>query len=527
MKHFIDKLRHIYIPVLIASVLFVVLYTLLHWYLVIDLKLFSPKEDLVQFWLPMGLPWIIILVWISPRIKQLQLATKRGGSWASMYYGVVWFAMAIPTIVAQFYLQTATGKLTVLDNINTINKSPATRYYKVKDLYIDRSYACVYGSTEVSGRYNEDLDLYLHIALPIFASADDTAGTECAAWLGKKYHETISNDQSDAEKDKKWEEFATRSEKELNEADLTEFAYLENEGNTNDHDKYNKAIARTPRYTSASNMVLRAETEPFEARNGEKLGWVFRSYAICMLLLLVMLIRPKMSDTAVKDDSDMSAKEFFSLFVLAKGYAATPIIMDLNIIVFLCMVVKGLGFVSFHADDLLYWGANYGPATMGGQWWRLLSSAFLHSGIMHLVANMYGLLFAGMFLEPIIGSRRFTIIYLVTGILASVTSMWWHVAVVSVGASGAIFGIYGALLILLVKGIFPTAASKGLLISAGIFVGYNLLMGMAGNTDNAAHIGGLISGILAGLLFYPTLKAEKERMEHEKQRDLIDDTGDI
>jgi membrane associated rhomboid family serine protease len=101
-------------------------------------------------------------------------------------------------------------------------------------------------------------------------------------------------------------------------------------------------------------------------------------------------------------------------------------------------------------------------------------------------------------------------VYLVTGLLASATSLWWHHAVVSVGASGAIFGLYGTFLALLVTQVFPKEFSKAFLTSTLFFVGYNLVMGLAGGIDNAAHIGGLVSGFCIGLLLSPRLKREAE-----------------
>lgn len=528
MNDFARKTRVIYLPILLISALFITLYTLLHWSLILDMKLFSLKEDMVQFWLPFGLSCLPIIIWIRPRIKLLQLERKNGKNWATFYYCVIWFAIAIPTVIAQFYIQTATGKLTKLENMADINGHAATKYYTAKDYFVDLNQPCYYGSSEVSGRYNEDLNFYIHVALPILASEEDTAGSTCVAWLGVEYSKTVSNNLSDEKKEKEWTAFAEVSDRKLNDVNIDGIIYLEREGNTDDHDKYIKAIAKTPRYTSKGNVVLVARYEPFDARNGETLGWIFKTYAICMLLLLVMLIRPKMSETVVKSDEDTSTRELLALLVPSKGLAATPIIVDLNLLVFLLMAFKGLGFVSFHTDDLLYWGANYRPAVENGQWWRLFSSTFLHGGIMHLIANMYGLVFAGMFLEPVIGTRRFAIAYVATGLLASGASLWWHPATVSVGASGAIFGIYGVLLLMLLRGIFPKGAGAALLASTAVFVAFNLLMGLAGNgIDNAAHIGGLLSGLLIGQLFYPALKKEKEAEEKVEKTTLVDDTGDV
>lgn len=130
---------------------------------------------------------------------------------------------------------------------------------------------------------------------------------------------------------------------------------------------------------------------------------------------------------------------------------------------------------------------------------------------MHLMANMCGLLFVGVFLEPILGRLRYAVVYLLTGIIASASSLWWHDATVSVGASGAIFGLYGLFVALLLLKVFPKDFGKAFLVSTLIFVGYNLLMGFAGGIDNAAHIGGLVSGFVVGLVLHRKLKREVGR----------------
>lgn len=160
----------------------------------------------------------------------------------------------------------------------------------------------------------------------------------------------------------------------------------------------------------------------------------------------------------------------------------------------------GYGFISFKGQDLLQWGANFGPITKSGQWWRLITCIFLHGGILHLFTNMYGLLFVGFFLEPLLGRKYFLIIYLLNGILASLVSLFWHDATVSIGASGAIFGMYGFFISFMIFKIFTSEFSKAFLLSTLVFVGINLLMGLTGGIDNAAHIGGLLSGFIIGTL---------------------------
>jgi rhomboid protease GluP len=203
-------------------------------------------------------------------------------------------------------------------------------------------------------------------------------------------------------------------------------------------------------------------------------------------------------------------KSFFEIFVPRKGFFVTPLIIDANLIVFILMVATGVSFFEPTTLDLLKWGANLRAITLEGQWWRLITNTFLHIGIFHILFNMYALLYIGLILEPYIGRARFATAYLFTGIIASLSSIYWHPQTVSAGASGAIFGMYGVFLAMLTTNIIDKSARKPLLASIGIFVAYNLMNGMKEGIDNAAHIGGLLSGLAIGYCFYPSLKRPAE-----------------
>src|SRR5678809_608301 len=102
-----------------------------------------------------------------------------------------------------------------------------------------------------------------------------------------------------------------------------------------------------------------------------------------------------------------------------------------------------------------------------------------------------------------IRDRKYIIAYLATGIFASLASLWWHSeGINSAGASGAIFGLYGVFLALLFTNLIPKQVRSALLQSIGIFVVFNIVYGMRSGIDNAAHIGGLLTGMLIGFIFY-------------------------
>jgi len=199
-----------------------------------------------------------------------------------------------------------------------------------------------------------------------------------------------------------------------------------------------------------------------------------------------------------------------SIFKPVDGYFITPIIINLNIGIFILMVFSGVSFILPDTESLLKWGANFQPLTLNGEWWRLITNCFLHIGIIHLLFNMYALLYIGLLLEPILGKGRFVTAYLLTGLTASVASIYWHDITVSAGASGAIFGMYGVFLALLTTKLIEKSARQALLASIVVFVGYNLLNGMKGGIDNAAHIGGLAGGLIMGYTMIPSLKKPQD-----------------
>jgi len=214
----------------------------------------------------------------------------------------------------------------------------------------------------------------------------------------------------------------------------------------------------------------------------------------------------KTKSSGVQNTLHEKKSSFISLFIPREGYYVTPIIVNANILVFVLMILNGVSFFEPDTRSLILWGANLRVLTLDGQAWRLLTNIFLHIGIFHLLLNMYALIYIGLLLEPYLGKTRFAGAYLLTGIAASVTSIFWNQNTISAGASGAIFGMYGVFLAMLTTNFIEPSARKALLTSIGVFVAYNLVNGLKAGIDGAAHIGGLVSGLIIGYAYYPSLK---------------------
>lgn len=184
---------------------------------------------------------------------------------------------------------------------------------------------------------------------------------------------------------------------------------------------------------------------------------------------------------------------------------ALYLVMALNIAVWVLNVFNGLSPMKPTPQELFAWGANSAAAVrIDGQYWRLLTATFLHAGALHLALNMFGLWEAGRQICRWFGNGQFLFIYLGSALAGSALSLHFSSQQsVSVGASGAVFGVLGALLTAVWRHRerIPAATSKQLMTSQGIFVAYALLQGFTKpGIDNAAHVGGLVAGAVITLL---------------------------
>jgi membrane associated rhomboid family serine protease len=179
----------------------------------------------------------------------------------------------------------------------------------------------------------------------------------------------------------------------------------------------------------------------------------------------------------------------------------TPALAVLNIAVFLRMLI-GSGSFSDPAT-LVAWGANFGPLTSSGEWWRLVAMMFVHVGPLHLAATLAGLVPAGIILERLVGRVAFFTTYFGAGLVAALISLTTAPIAINVGPSGAIFGIYGLLAATVVWGVIdrsaftiPLAVLKDLAPTAALFFLYNLLTDRVdGTAEAAAFVAGCIGGI--------------------------------
>lgn len=184
----------------------------------------------------------------------------------------------------------------------------------------------------------------------------------------------------------------------------------------------------------------------------------------------------------------------------------------INVLVFFLLSLRGDTESGYF---MLQYGAMYEPlVTEGHEYYRLITSLFLHFGIQHLLNNMVMMGALGYQLENEIGRIKFLLIYFISGIGGNLCSLYWNVShgeqVISAGASGAIFGLMGALLYIVAvnRGRLGRLSGRGMLIMVALSLYFGLT---SSGVDNSAHIGGLICGILITVLLY-----RRKRMDHSQ-----------
>jgi rhomboid protease GluP len=204
---------------------------------------------------------------------------------------------------------------------------------------------------------------------------------------------------------------------------------------------------------------------------------------------------------------------------------ATYFLVGVNCAVFLAMLANGLSAINPTPSQLYAWGADHtGAVLLAGQWWRIVTAMFVHVGVLHLATNMWCLWNLGLLAEPIMGSFGVLAVYILTGAAGNLLSVgvnyWWYnadwlkyhdfgVYPVGAGASGAVFGIAGALIVLLKSNRLPVPPEelKKLRRSVIYFAALNLILGLSIsggnqflhsglNIDNMAHMGGFAVGLL-------------------------------
>jgi membrane associated rhomboid family serine protease len=199
-----------------------------------------------------------------------------------------------------------------------------------------------------------------------------------------------------------------------------------------------------------------------------------------------------------------SSQQFYDALRARTAYTiATPILIALNVVVFALMVL-GSGSLG-DPQTLIGWGASFGPLTTNGEWWRLFTAMFVHTGLVHLLVSVASLLSIGFILERAVGPVALAAVYVASGLIGNVVSLWSAPALsVTAGSSGAVLGVYGLLVASLtwtlygrLQGSVPLTTVKRIGAAAIVFALYNMV---TDHLVSTSELTGFAVGFSAGLV---------------------------
>lgn len=496
MNNIKTKLQEVFIPFLIVSIGTILFYNIFRWTLDIKLGILPLKENLLNFWIPFALPWIPILIWLRRRIRILNIKGKNDNGYFGYQFAMA-AAMAVPIIISQNYIEKSSFDLNEISSISKVKELKNEKYFKITSFDINHNSSLPYVTARTSGRNNDNLNFYLYLACPF-----ENTNT---IWYGVEYNKNLSNRINEQRKNSEYRIFLNKSEKEFETYNFQDVEYFERLGYSDDRDGFIEAIKeKNTNLNEKEQIILVPKQDVFENRLGNSFPWIFGSFGIGALVLLAMVLIPKIDEKELRDfkknkplkEDDL--KDILNFLNPMGENKATAILLLLNILVFLIMIFDGLNIISPTPKELLEIGGNRRFEVMNGEYWRLFTSIFIHGGLLHLFMNLIGLGLGSSLLEKVLGSVKLLVIYITCGIIASLASIYWHENTISVGASGAIFGLYGLILAFTVFKIYPNYMRGMTWMLLGLYAGVSLLFGFLGGIDNAAHIGGLLSGFMVG-----------------------------
>lgn len=510
MKDYLVKFKYIfptYVLIYLGTVfgLFALRYLLTIKFRIIDID-----EKIWELWIPMILPGILLLIFMQPRLKVLTFKNNDDKSFFFVFVG--WIFIIATTINSQQYLIDSTGSLVVIDDYQDI-KSDTIRYISFqKPFVLDDNELGFSADLRVSGKHNNEFNYDFFFVMPFVKSNVSKEDEISTVWYCKSFHKQISNRESEDFKRDVFNKFYTECESSLNATNFNTIEYFERLGTSSTYKNGLKAVNSIVPGTINKDkkdlpILLSPISSKFDERTGNLLPWFFVLIGSGLLTMALLLMWPtynkKKHDNILKgkrkNDNDLYG--FIQILIPKGDHFIVSILLDCMIVLyFLQLIQLNSGFMS-HSELLLQWGAVRKDEVFDGAYWRLFTCMFSHGGFLHLLYNGIALVFAGIYIEPLLGRIKFTIYYIICGLASSLASIIWNEHTLSVGASGAIFGLFALAIFVDYFKTKSFSSNKSLITLFAIFAGINFIYGlMVPNTDNAGHFGGFLAGIVLAYL---------------------------
>lgn len=475
---------------------------LFKWLFIIHWEVFTFKTEVFDVWIPIILPWIPLFIWLRKRVRLVSFS--KGGDAPTLLMIIAWVVIGALMYFSNIFLDDKNSNLIEANFVHEL-KIDDKGFAKVENLDVDIEKVSVYKEFSTSGKYRRKFNIDIFFTFKI---ATNQNRQKLTYWFVKKYHKQIQSSLSSKEKDAIYKEFFNESFLDINALAFSFPNYYKITPHSNDKDAFLKAIDKMDYLGDHIPIILEPQEGVYEDKDVVTFNWLLIVFFGGMLLFYLVLYFAKLNkrDYVLQLRGEKSrgdeAMEFLHYLIPKNEHFITAIFVDICFLVYILMFFYGVNPFYPHVSDLMEWGANRRYETLNGEWWRLLTSNVLHLGPMHLLLNTVVLIPAGLYIEEKLGRFRMTLLIILTGIGASLASIYWYENSVSVGASGVAFGLIGVVFGLTMTKSIKAEYKASIIVLLGGYVILSFIVGWFGDMDNAAHAGGLITGMISGLILY-------------------------
>jgi len=564
-----SKIRYIILPFFIGSLLLTGGYAAVRLVVDIYLRAGNITRELWELWIPIILAMVFSFAAMRGRFRLIGASVKVGKAgekqpsrWAvevrkkekaerkrEFLHWSTAIAIMITMIGSQKYISSSNRELIPVDSLEQIGSPDPDDCFTISQgcRFITARAALLPESRWIPRRYgSRELDLIIYCAIPMTGqqsfpivldpipgkpdhySVSPSPGPY-TYWYVKKYTRRVKNP-SDSNIRRTQHELYDEVEAGLASGRFEKFNHLRVEPYSEDYRSMLRAVEMSRAKAADKAVILVPEESPFQKSNAG-LHWALGSLAFALALVaLVAFASPEIPEKQIGvfvARAKIPLKKRFDSKQLADAFRKMPgmmtyVLIGLNCAFFLVTLVAGVNPVTPGPYELSgFGGATIRDVVDEGEWWRIFTSMFLHGGVFHLAGNMFMLFLAGWLVEGRVNhSVKYLFIYLASGIGAFLlASFFLDSGTVLVGASGAIFGLMGALLAMYVRN---PKEHKEFLWMFLCFGGLNLLYGLLPGISNSGHIGGMATGFVLGLFLYRPRRKRRKRAAKPKSRHLTE-----
>ena len=513
------KLKKIFLPYVLMYVGLLLGYMALHW--MMDSIHATERMSgvlFIDYWMVLIAPAIVAIAFMRKRMRLL----KTGAGYI-YFVAIAYLLLQMPIQYAAEFIYQAPYKLHHVETVGEINPRKVERFYKIDHFKLLTNNT----PSTMTRAMEDDLVTYsMLLPIPMVDSIKRSRFYKLKVFYAQEY--TLALPRKGLPPfyyEYRRQSFEDSATKDFDRFSPGRDCYYERVDASSEKQIYVGLIKHTY-HVKGKPYLLKPVYEPFADRYKEPLRDMLLYFGIGTLGFLILILIPKVDVYAYKritkdyytdyeEDEDVvvvKSRGLAQFFIPQRdALTMTPILINLNIIYFVLLVLTGYSAWGLSVNGLdIFGGFRYETVVQDGEYWRLLLGTFLHHDVVHLFSNMLFLAAAGVLLERVIGKWTFLLVYLSCAVVASVGSIFYNEHLVSAGASGAVMGLYGVMLPMVLVGVLPKAYLRVNIFIMVFELVTGVIMNTGGDVDVAAHVSGYLFGAAIGAIVAIVIRERRQ-----------------